>query len=135
RPQPARQQRSPPRRGGPLMAVTSRVAPVRPPHGVRTRPASPAPSRPDLRVVTPARSRLGAPVVVVVTIVVFVVLLGTAGLNTVIVARQRQLDRVEQQIRDTSDRNEALTLEVAQLESPDRIVEQARADGMDIPDE
>jgi cell division protein FtsL len=109
------------------MGATPRLAPVR---------SAPRPrTRPHLEVVAPPRSRIGAPVVVVVTIVVFVVLLGTAGLNTVIVARQRQLDRVDAQIREGSARNEALQLEVARLESPARIVEQARAAGMDIPDE
>lgn len=109
------------------MGATPRLAPVR---------SAPRPrTRPHLEVVTPPRSRIGAPVVVVVTIVVFVVLLGTAGLNTVIVARQRQLDRVDAQIREGSARNEALQLEVARLEAPGRIVDQARAAGMDIPDE
>jgi cell division protein FtsL len=109
------------------MGATPRLAPVR---------SAPRPrTRPHLEVVSPPRRRIGGPVVVVVTIVVFVVLLGTAGLNTVIVARQRQLDRVDSQIREGSARNEALQLEVARLESPARIVDQARAAGMDIPDE
>ena len=109
------------------MGATPRLAPVR---------SAPRPrTRPHLEVVSPPRRRIGGPVVVVVTIVVFVVLLGTAGLNTVIVARQRQLDRVDTQIREGAARNEALQLEVARLESPARIVESARAAGMDIPDE
>jgi cell division protein FtsL len=109
------------------MGATPRLAPVR---------SAPRPrTRPHLEVVAPPRRRIGGPVVVVVTIVVFVVLLGTAGLNTVIVARQRQLDQVDTQISEGSTRNEALRLEVAQLESPGRIVESARAAGMDIPDE
>lgn len=109
------------------MAATPRLAPVRSAPRERVRPR--------LEVVSPPRRRIGTPVVVAVTIVVFVALLGTAGLNTVIVARQRQLDQVDAHIREGAARNEALQLEVARLEAPARIVDQARGAGMDIPDE
>ncbi len=96
--------------------------------------APPAPAvRPDLRVVPPRRPT-GA-VAVVALLVVFGVLLATAGLNTVLVSGQRDLDRLEAEIREGEQRNQALRLQVAELESPERIVAAATAAGMVQPDE
>lgn len=90
-------------------------------------------TRPDLRVVPPRRPT-GA-VVVVALLVVFGVLLATAALNTVLVSGQRDLDRIEAEIREGEQRNQALRLRVAELESPERIVAAATAAGMIQPDE
>ncbi|HEU5148924.1 MAG TPA: hypothetical protein VFU19_00415 [Iamia sp.] len=90
-------------------------------------------TRPDLRVVPPRRPT-GA-IVVASLVVVFGVLLATAALNTMLVSGQRDLDRIEAQIREGQQRNQSLRLEVAELESPERIVRAAEAQGMVVPDE
>lgn len=90
-------------------------------------------TRPDLRVVPPRRAT--GPIVAVSLLLVFGVLLATAALNTVLVSGQRDLDRIEAQIREGEQRNQALTLQVAELESPERIVAAAEAQGMVEPDE
>jgi hypothetical protein len=64
---------------------------------------------------------------------VFIVLLATASLHTLLVAGQREIDRVDNEIRSETRRNQALELEVAELESPERIVNAARGDGMIDP--
>lgn len=92
-----------------------------------------APARPDLRVVPPRRPT-GA-IVVASLVLVFGVLLATAALNTMLVSGQRDLDRIESEIREGEQRNQALRLQVAEMESPDRIVEAAEAQGMVEPDE
>jgi cell division protein FtsL len=92
-----------------------------------------APTRPDLRVV-PARRPTGA-IVVASLVLVFGILLATAALNTMLVSGQRDLDRIEAEIRDGEQRNQALALEVAEKESPARIVAAAEAQGMVEPDE
>lgn len=92
-----------------------------------------APTRPDLKVVPPRRPT-GA-IVAASLVVVFGVLLATAALNTMLVSGQRDLDRIERDIRDGARQNQALELEVAQLESPERIRDAAAAIGMIEPDE
>lgn len=89
--------------------------------------------RPDLRVV-PAPRPTGL-IVAVALVMVFGVLLATAALNTMLVSGQRHLDGMETEIREGERRNQALALEVAELESPERIKEAALADGMVEPDE
>ncbi|HEV7721462.1 MAG TPA: hypothetical protein VGO60_09265 [Iamia sp.] len=91
------------------------------------------PTRPDLRVVPPRRPT-GA-IVVASLVVVFGVLLATAALNTMLVSGQRDLDRIESEIQEGEQRNQALALQVAQMESPERIVDAAEAQGMVEPDE
>jgi cell division protein FtsL len=99
---------------------------------VRPAPAeSDAPNRPDLRVVPPRRAT--GSVVIAAVVLVFGVLLATAALNTMLVSGQRDLDRIEAEIREADQRNQALAVEVAQLESPERIVEAAEAQGMVVP--
>ncbi|HEX7132718.1 MAG TPA: hypothetical protein VF228_09085 [Iamia sp.] len=91
-----------------------------------------APTRPELRVVPPRRPT-GA-IVVASLVLVFGVLLATAALNTMLVSGQRDLDRIEAEIREGEQRNQALELQVAELESPDRVVEAAEAQGMIEPE-
>jgi cell division protein FtsL len=69
------------------------------------------------------------------TVLVFGVMLLAAAVHTTIVSGQRQLDRVDQRIADTSRQNQSLRLEVAELESPARIVEAATEDGMVVPED
>jgi len=91
-----------------------------------------APTRPDLHVVPPRRPT-GA-IVVASLVIVFGILLATAALNTMLVSGQRDLDRIESEIREGEQRNQALALQVAEMESPERIVEAAEAQGMVEPE-
>lgn len=90
-------------------------------------------ARPDLRVVPAPRPT--AAILAAALVVVFGVLLATAALNTMLVSGQRDLDRMETEILEGERRNQALALEVAELETPDRIKDAALADGMVEPDE
>lgn len=90
--------------------------------------------RPALRVVPDRRRHTGA-IVTAALVLVFGVLLGTAALNTMLVSGQRELDRMEREIAEGRRQNQALHLQQAELESPARIVEAARRDGMIIPPE
>jgi cell division protein FtsB len=92
-----------------------------------------APTRPDLRVVPPRRPT-GA-IVAVCLVLVFGVLLATAALNTVLVSGQRDLDRIEAEIREGEQQNQALELQVAEMESPAAIIAAAERQGMVEPDE
>lgn len=99
----------------------------------RPAPREEARDRDHLRVVV-ERSLPGRWAAVVVASV-FAILLATAALNTVLVANQRDLDRVETRIREAEQRNQSLRLRVAELEVPARIKAAAAADGMVEPDE
>jgi cell division protein FtsB len=90
-------------------------------------------TRPDLRVVPPRRPT-GA-IVVASLVLVFGVLLATAALNTMLVSGQRDLDRIESEIREGEQRNQALELQVAEMESPENIVAEAERLGMVVPDQ
>jgi hypothetical protein len=92
-----------------------------------------APTRPDLRIV-PRRRPTGA-IVVASLVLVFGILLATAALNTMLVSGQRDLDRIENEIREGEQRNDALSLQVAEMESPARIIDAADDLGMVEPDE
>lgn len=105
----------------------------------RTRPDTPrsdphAPPRPALRIVRHRRRWTGT-VVAGATAATFVVLLATAAVHTTIVSGQREIDQLDSRIEAGEQRNQALGLQVAQMEAPERIVEAATADGMVVPDE
>ncbi|HYI61837.1 MAG TPA: hypothetical protein VEW93_08545 [Acidimicrobiales bacterium] len=115
-------------------AATARPLPVRPSRPVPSRPAPERPRRPDLRIVPVARPRRGGALAVVVLLVVGGALLGTAVLHTMLVSGQREVDRLEERIRDAEQANQARRLDVAELESPARVVQEAEGDGMVDPD-
>lgn len=116
-------------RSGLARAATARPLPARP-----ARPTPEESRRPDLRVVPVARPRRGGALVVVALFVVCGALLGTAALHTMLVSGQRQVDRLDEQIRSLQQSNQSRRLEVAQLESPVRVVAEAEAAGMEAPD-
>jgi cell division protein FtsL len=102
----------------------------------RPRPAE----RPNhLRVVAPServrRRRLTPAMAVLITAVVFATLLAVAVAHTVLVQGQVRLDKLDAQLVDEQSRYQELRTEVAELESPDRIVEAAKGQGMVIPDD
>jgi cell division protein FtsL len=119
-------------RGAAAVALAPERAPAPSP---RPRPAA----RPDhLRVVGPserARRRLTPGTAVLLSAVVFGMLLAVAVSHTVLVEGQVHLDELDAQLATEQARYQELRTEVARLESPDRIVEAARAQGMVTPDD
>jgi cell division protein FtsB len=82
---------------------------------------------PDLRVVAPAtRRRRGWQVGTIAGGLLFVALFAIAGAHTLIVQQQRHIDDVNGRIAEAEDRAEALEIELAELQSPERIVKEAR---------
>lgn len=108
-----------------MVATTSSraAAPARVQPGTRPQPRR-APAQPDLRVVDAPGRRLGA-IGVAGVVLLFGLLFGLVVAHTVLVQNQQHLDRVQQEIRDAQARYQAQRLQVAQLESPARVVEEA----------
>lgn len=101
------------------------------------RPAArpPAEARPRLAVVPEPRRPRVARVAALAGVVLLVALLGSAVAHTHLVSGQRDLDHLDTEIRATERTNVALRLRVAELESPARIVAEARRQGMIVPEE
>jgi cell division protein FtsL len=102
----------------------------------RPRPAE----RPNhLRVVAPServrRRRLTPAMGVLITAALFATLLAVAVAHTVLVQGQVRLDELDAQLVEEQARYQELRTDVAELESPDRIVEAAKGQGMVIPDD
>jgi cell division protein FtsL len=95
----------------------------RPAPGVR--PAA-QPKRPQLKVVDAPGRRLGA-IGVLGAALLFGLLFGLVIFHTVLVQNQQHLDKLQVQIRDAQAQYQAQRLQVAQLESPARIVDEATA--------
>jgi cell division protein FtsL len=67
---------------------------------------------------------------VVLTLLLFVALFGVAVSHALLIESQAHLDELDEQVASEQDRYERLRLERAELESPDRIVAEAREMGM-----
>ena len=95
-------------------------------------PTSPATRRPattrHLRAV-PARRRT-AGLVLVASVVLAILMLGAAVLNTTLAERQLQVDELEQRVDEASTRFEVLRGQRAELRSPGRLSGEAAALGM-----
>lgn len=108
-----------------MSTVRSRAVGVAPPL-VAPRP------RPELRVVDPdelspaARRRRARVLAGAVAVVVVASLFGVTVFHTVLVADQGDIDALHGRVAEQQARYERLRLEVAQLESPERIVQEAR---------
>ncbi|HUF33375.1 MAG TPA: hypothetical protein VMN58_09240 [Acidimicrobiales bacterium] len=121
------------------------MSPLTAPAPVRSRPArsrpAPAPQRrPRLRVVdevAPRRSpRRGRLVVVVAAVAAVVSLFALAAFHAMLVSGQVALDELGSRVADEQGRYESLRLEVASLESPERVVAVAQEQlGMVPPEE
>ncbi|CAN5852970.1 hypothetical protein BH24ACT3_BH24ACT3_04920 [soil metagenome] len=111
--QPALPDQQPARSPGPR--PVQKVAPPR-----RLRAVEPAPPQP-----LPARLLAG-----LVVVMLFAALFGLAIFHTVLAQGQVRLDHLDQRVDQAQASYERNRLEVAQLESPERIVEAARSAGM-----
>ncbi|MDP1819293.1 MAG: hypothetical protein Q8K58_05290 [Acidimicrobiales bacterium] len=97
-----------------------------------------APSREHLRVVTPEeriRSRISPAMGAVLTALVFAVLFAVAGAHTILVQGQVRLDGLDAQLSAEQARYQVLRKEVAEMESPERIVAAAEERGMVTPED
>ncbi|MFZ6005979.1 MAG: hypothetical protein ACOYXM_18820 [Actinomycetota bacterium] len=117
-----------PSRGGAALAPERRTAP---------RPAPEVQPR-HLRVVAPnerTRRRLTPAAGVLLTALLFAVLFAIAIAHTVLVQGQIRLDELDAQLTVEQARYQELRKEVAEMESPARVVEAAQALGMVAPDD
>ena len=99
--------------------------------------AAPVPDGPDLRVVAerPGHST-GTYLIALALSVLFLVLFGLAVFHTVLIGAQGRLDELDSRIESEQDLQHRLRLELAELESPERIVDAATNDlGMVPPGE
>ena len=122
--------------GAAAMAISpDRAAHADPAAVPRPRPAE----RPNhLRVVAPServRRRLTPGMAVLLTAALFATLLAVAVAHTVLVEGQVHLDDLDAQLVAEQARYQELRTEVAQLESPARIVQAASEMGMVTPDD
>lgn len=102
----------------------------------------PAEGRRHLRVVRPGeksrpglRFRLTPRAGIAVTILLFVALFAVAASHALLIESQGRLDRLDQRVADAQSRYESLQVEVANLEAPPRVLEEAKALGMEEPAE
>ena len=114
-----------------------RTAPAR-----RPRPAPPvkrAPARPELRVVRDEelreaeRARLVRQLVVAAAVIGALCLFGVVVFHVLLTQNQFRLDKLQEQSLERQAEYDRLRLQVAELESPDRIIAAAHALGMVSP--
>ena len=127
----------PPRtRGNAAPAHAPAPAPARP--RTRPQPRRAPQARPNLRVVQPGERtlrRLTPLGGVVLSAVLFVVLAALAGAHTLIAQGQIHLDGVDAKVQVEQARYQELRKDLAQAESPERIVAAAEAAGMVTPND
>jgi len=88
-------------------------------------------ARPRLRAVPPLRPSPRAGLLAcAVILMVFGLLLGAVMVNSKLITGQQDLDRIDKAITKADAVHDRLRLKVAQLESPERIVEAAKGQGM-----
>jgi hypothetical protein len=86
--------------------------------------------RPDLRVVPEARPRRVGVVVFLAGVALFGSLFGLAVFHAMLVQSQSTLDDLDGRLTEARGQSEELRLEIAELEAPDRILDEARDRGM-----
>ena len=111
------------------MAATVQLRPE-PRHAPAAKPAR----RPELQVVPKRRRRLRTgPTVFLGGLITFVVAFALVVAQAMLVQGQQQLDELDGRINEATRRQQELRLQVAELESPDRIVASAQQLGMVTP--
>jgi cell division protein FtsL len=99
-------------------------------------PAAPGPAhqRPELRVVEPRRTLRTGPTFALGAVLAFAIAFAVVACQVALVQGQERLDQLDARIAESTGRYQQLRLEVAQLESPERIIATATADlGMVSP--
>jgi len=116
--------------------LQTQLAPA--PRPAHAPPRHPAPRREHLRVVAPderTRRRLTPAAGVVLTAALFVVLFALAGAHSLLVQGQIRLDDLDSQLGTEQARYQQLRKDVAEKESPERIVAAAQERGMVTPED
>jgi len=130
---------APPRHYATRGAAALATAPARRPGPSRPAPRpTEAPARRHLRVVAPAervRRRLTPAAGVLLTGLLFVTLFLIAIAHTVLVQGQVRLDALDADLRIEQARYQELRKEVAEMESPSRVVAAAEDLGMVMPED
>jgi cell division protein FtsL len=115
------------------------TAPTRSPARRRTAPRRPPNARPHLTVVPPntlsrkGRQRRARRLGAALSTIVFAAVFGVVAAHVLLTQRQFRLEKLEQAAAKEESRYERLRLEVAQLESPERVVAAAQQLGMVPP--
>jgi len=115
----------------------ARAPQVRPPFQPGRSPVAPQHERPQLRVVGPRSRRQlrTGPTFALGAVIAFVIAFAVVACQVLLVQGQQRLDDVNAGIAEQTDRYQQLRLEVAELESPGRIVDAATDLGMVPPPE
>jgi cell division protein FtsL len=120
-------------------APAAHAAPAAPPRVRPAAPAAPRHQRPRLELVAPPRHRWRlrtGPTFALGTVLAFAIAFLVVACQVVLVQGQQRLDRLDLEISSSSATYQRLRLEVAELESPERIVEAATTQlGMAPPPE
>ena len=102
--------------------------------------APPLPARPDLRVLRPEetatdadRARLVRQLALAATALVALCIFGIVVCHVMLTQNQFRLDKMQEESLERQAEYDRLRLQVAELESPDRIVAVAQAEGMVTP--
>jgi cell division protein FtsL len=118
-------------------ATATAPAPQRP---LRSAPAPEVEARPDLRVVDPvdepsARRSFGGLVGTIAVVLLFVCIFGVVVFQVLLVQTQSHLDDLDRSMATEQARAKDLDLQMANLESPERIVDAAVGLGMIVPED
>lgn len=106
------------------MVATATAPAVRPP-AAPAAPAAVEPRRPELRVVEPRRRLRTGPTFALGAVLAFGIAFAVVACQVALLQGQERLDRLDAEIAESTDRYQQLRLDVAQLESPARIIEAA----------
>lgn len=104
-----------------------------------TPPVKRAPARPELRVVRPEelreaeRARTVRQLVATAAVIGALCLFGVVVFHVLLTQNQFRLDKLQEQSLERQAEYDRLRLEVAQLESPERVIAAAQALGMVTP--
>ncbi|HJL77483.1 MAG TPA: septum formation initiator family protein [Acidimicrobiales bacterium] len=88
-------------------------------------PVSTPTSIPDAGIATDARAVIG-PLAIFSVVAVFMAALLLAGFHSVLVDTQFEVDRLQRRLDDGREQSQVLRMEVARLESPERILHVAQ---------
>lgn len=111
--------------------ITASAPAIRPP-APAARPE--AAKRPELRVVEPRRRLRTGPTFALGAVLAFAIAFAVVACQVALVQGQERLDVLDTRIAESTDRYQELRLELAELESPERIIATATADlGMVSP--
>jgi cell division protein FtsL len=90
--------------------------------------STPAPTRPDLRIVPRRRTAVGAAILLLGVVVAL--MLAAVVLHTRLTERQLEIDRLEQEVTEARERFDVLRSQRAELRAPARLAAESAGSGM-----